>query len=69
VAGRQEIDDINPTKINLHQSHSYFFGIYSISKQGIADVKLFNPRDLPLFIGCEAGAIGTYSFLLTSYFD
>jgi hypothetical protein len=48
----------------------YIFGteFSIISKQGTADVKLFNPRDFPLFIGCVAGGVGIYAFLLTFYF-
>ena len=49
----------------------YIFGteFSIISKQGTADVKLFNARDFPLFIGCVAGGVGIYAFLLTFYFD
>jgi len=49
----------------------YIFGteFSIISKQGTADVKLFNPRDFPLFIGCVARGVGIYAFLLTFYFD
>jgi proton-coupled amino acid transporter len=45
----------------------YIFGseFSIISKRGIADVKLFNPRDFPLFIGCVVGGVGIYAFLLT----
>jgi proton-coupled amino acid transporter len=49
----------------------YIFGseFSIISKRGIADVKLFNPKDFPLFIGCVVGGVGIYAFLLTCCFD